>query len=265
VADGASGQRREDLGLESNLIRGWFVVRSDIGVTTCLASLVRRDLTMTSKPRFALAAGIALSGIVLAGCGNSALGQSGAPASSGSASSGSGSSSSAAPVTAPSSVNPGGPMAPAGGTAAAGATSAPVCTARQLRIAYTDNSQILNGALDGMSHADHVVMFTNEGSASCRMRGYPGVAALNSAGTQIKQAVRYSAGTRLIVLAPGQTASAMVSANTASCTTLTAVAGLLVTAPDQRTSTRLGPAGKFCLNSLSVLPVEPGNAAGLKL
>jgi hypothetical protein len=217
---------------------------------------------MTSKPRFALAAGIALSGIVLAGCGTSASGQASAPASSGSASAGSGSG--AAPVSARSSVNPGGPMATAG-AAASGAQSAAQCTAGQLRIAYTDNSQIRNGALDGMSHADHVVMFTNEGSTSCRMQGYPGIAALNSAGAQIKQAPRSGGSTPLVVLAPGQTASAMVSANTASCTTLTSVAGLLVTAPNQRTSTRLGPAGKFCLNSLSVLPVQPGNAAGLKL
>lgn len=218
---------------------------------------------MTSKPRFALAAGVALSGIVLAGCGSTALGQAGAPASSGSASSGAGSS--VAPVTAPSSVNPGGPMATAGGAAAGGTKSGAECTARQLRIAYTDNSQIRNGALDGMSHADQVVMFTNEGSASCRIQGYPGIAALNSAGTQIKQAARSAAHAPLIVLAPGQTASAMVMANTASCTTLTSVAGLLVTAPDQRTSTQLGPAGKFCLNSLAVGTMQPGNAAGLKL
>jgi hypothetical protein len=253
----------KDPELGSNQVGGSLVVSSDIGVTTCLASRVRRDLIMTSRPRFALAAGIALSGIVLAGCGTSAAGQASAPASSGSASAGSGSS--AAPVSARSSVNPGGPMATAGGTAAGGTTSAAGCTAQQLRIAYTDNAQIRNGALDGMSHHDNVVMFTNEGSASCQMRGYPGVAALNSAGAQIKQAVRSSAGAPVVVLAPGQTASAMVSANSASCTTTTTVAGLLVTAPDQRTSTRLGPAGQFCLNSLSVLPVQPGNAAGLKL
>jgi len=217
---------------------------------------------MTSKPRFALAVGTALSGIVLAGCGNSAVGQASAPASGGSASSGS----TAAPVSAHSSVNPGGPMKTAGGTAAGGAqSSAAECAARQLRIAYTDNSQIRNGALDGMSHADHVVMFTNEGFTSCWIRGYPGVAALNSAGTQIKQAARYSASAPLIVLGPGQTASAMVSANTASCTTLASVAGLLVTAPDQTTSTRLGPAGRFCLNSLSAGTLQRGNAAGLKL
>ena len=78
------------------------------------------------------------------------------------------------------SATPSSPAAAAGG--------APECRAAQLKIAYTDNKQIRNGALDGMSHADHVVMFTNEGSASCQTQGYPGVAALNSAGRQIKQA-----------------------------------------------------------------------------
>jgi hypothetical protein len=159
------------------------------------------------------------------------------------------------------------------GPAASGAGAAPSgggqskaeCAAAQLRIAYTDNSQIRNGALNGMSHADNVVMFTNEGSAPCQTRGYPGIAALNSAGTQVKQAARVSGSEPLIVLGPGQTASAMVGANTASCTTLSSVAGLLVTAPDQRTSTRLGSAGRFCLNSLTVGPLQPGNAAGLKL
>ncbi|MDQ2813610.1 MAG: DUF4232 domain-containing protein [Actinomycetota bacterium] len=216
---------------------------------------------MTSKPRFALVFGTALSGIVLAGCGSSALGQASAAASSGSASPGS----SAAPVSASSPVNPGGSTAAAGTSAAGGARSAAECAARQLRIAYTDNSQIRNGALDGMSHADHVVMFTNEGSASCRIRGYPGIAALSSAGTQSKQAARSGGNAPLIVLRPGQTASALVTANTASCTAAASVAGLLVTAPDQTASTRLGPAGRLCLNSLGVGTLQPGNAAGLKL
>jgi hypothetical protein len=224
---------------------------------------------MTSKSLFVLAAGAALSGIViLTGCGNAAGGQPGAPASSGSASAGS----SSAPAAAPPSVNPGGPMAGSGAAAAAGGSSgaaggssAGECTAQQLRTAYTDNSQIRSGALDGMSHADHVVTFTNEGSASCWMQGYPGVAALDSAGTQIKQAARSGGSAPRITLAPGQTASAMVSANTASCTSVTSVAGLLVTAPDQRTSARLGSAGQFCLNSLSVGTVQAGDAAGLKL
>jgi hypothetical protein len=116
-----------------------------------------------------------------------------------------------------------------------------------------------------MSHADTVVMFTNQGSASCQTGGYPGVAALDSAGKQIMQAVRSSGTGKLITLAPGATASALVSANTASCTSLTPVAGLLVTAPNERTSTRLGSAGKFCLNSLQVGTLQPGNAAGLSV
>ena len=138
------------------------------------------------------------------------------------------------------------------------------CSAAVLKIAYSDNKQIRSGALDGMSHADSVVMFTNVGSAPCRTEGWPGVAALDSSGRQIKQAVRGTGGkVPLITLRPGQTASAEITANTASCSTLTTVAGFLVTAPDQRTSTRLGGPKRFCLNSLGIAPMQPGNAAGL--
>jgi hypothetical protein len=225
---------------------------------------------MTSMPRFALAASTVLAGIALAGCASSTGGQAGAPAN-GSAPARSGSGTAAAPSATP--ATPGGPMATASATtagsasggSASGGSASTECDAGQLRIAYTDNSQILNGALDGMSHVDHVVTFTNEGSASCRTQGYPGIAALNAAGAQIQQAARASGTAPLIVLAPGQTASALVSANSASCNAPTSVPGLLVTAPDQRTSTRLGFAGTFCLGSLTVSTLKPGNAAGLNL
>jgi hypothetical protein len=117
-----------------------------------------------------------------------------------------------------------------------------------------------------MSHADAVVTFTNTGSASCRIQGYPGVAALNAAGKQIRQAAR-ATGLKipLVTLAPGQTASAEITGNTASCTKPASVPGLLVTAPGQRTSTRLGRYGSVCVNSLGIGPVHPGNSAGLKL
>ena len=65
--------------------------------------------------------------------------------------------------------------------------------------------------------------------------------------------------------APGQVASAEITGNTASCTKPASVPGLLVTAPDQRTSTRLGPYGTVCVNSLGIGPVHPGNSAGLTL
>jgi Protein of unknown function (DUF4232) len=219
------------------------------------------------------AAAVAISAMTIAGCGSAspsgsqsaspAGGQAhAAPADSTAAASG------ASPVP---SVNPGGTMVSAspggpspGGSGAAGAGTG--CTAAHLAIAYTDNKQIRRGALAGMSHADNVVTFTNTGSAACRIQGYPGVAALNAAGKQIQQAAR-ATGVRipLVTVAPGQVASAEITGNTASCTKLTSVPGLLVTAPDQRKSTRLGRYESFCVKSLGIGPVHPGNSAGLKV
>jgi hypothetical protein len=218
--------------------------------------------------RFAVALpAMALAGAVLAGCAASspspAASSSAQPSSPGAATgsaapaaAGATSSASSSPGQPASSVNPGGPM------------RGPECTAAQLKVAYTDNAQIRNGALDGMSHADSVITFTNVGSAICRTRGYPGLAALDSSGHQIKQAVRGKAAngqTPLITLAPGQVASAEITGNTASCSSLTKIAAFLVTAPDQRTSVRLAGSRVMCLNSLGIDPLERGNAAGLSL
>jgi hypothetical protein len=160
-------------------------------------------------------------------------------------------------------------MATATGQASAhGAGQTAECTAGQLAVAYTSNAQIRDGALDGMSHADSVVMFTNVSHQTCRTRGYPGVAALDSSGHQIKQAVRGQAAngqTPLITLAPGQVASAEITGNTASCSSLTKIAAFLVTVPDQRTSVRLAGSRLMCLNSLGVNPLQRGNAGGLPL
>ena len=120
----------------------------------------------------------------------------------------------------------------------------------------------------GARHADSVITFTNVSSGACRTRGYPGVAALDSSGHQIKQALRGKAAngqTPLITLAPGQVASAEITGNTASCSSLTKIAAFLVTAPDQRTSVRLAGSHLMCLNSLGVDPLERGNAGGLPL
>lgn len=155
------------------------------------------------------------------------------------------------------------------GSAAGGSGSGPGaaawCTAAQLKISYTDNSQINNGALDGMSHVDRVVMVTNVSSTTCDTGGYLGVAALDASGTQIKQAGRATDTSKTIALAPGAVASALVSADSASCDTPVSAAGLLVTAPNERTSTQLGSPGTFCLGSLEVGTLKPGNAAGLSV
>jgi hypothetical protein len=214
---------------------------------------------MIIKPGLAAVA-MAASAIAIAGC-QSAIPSAGQAAQTAPA----GSTAPASPAAASPSVNPGGTTSPASaGDSGQGAGTG--CTASHLAIAYTDNRQVREGALAGMSHTDNVVTFTNTGSASWQIQGYPGVAALDAAGKQIQQAVRATGGKiPLVTLAPGQTASAMITGNTASCTKLTSVPGLLVTAPNQRTSTHLGRYGNFCLNSLGIGPVYPGNSAGLKL
>jgi hypothetical protein len=226
---------------------------------------------MIIKPGLAAAA-VALSAVTIAGCGSTSPSgsRSASPAGGQAAATSSTAASSAAASPTPS-VNPGGTIVSAspGGSGAGGSGAAAAgteCTAAHLAIAYTDNKQIRQGALAGMSHADNVVTFTNTGSATCRIQGYPGMAALNAAGKQIQQAARASVGKiPLVTLAPGQVASAEITGNTASCTKPASVPGLLVTAPDQRTSTRLGPYGTVCVSSLGIGPVHPGNSAGLKL
>ena len=214
---------------------------------------------MDSRRGIALPVGILAVGAVLAGCGTTNSSSSAtAPAST----------AASTPAAAPSASGTGSSDT-AQATTAAGAGSgtgtAAWCTAAQLKISYTDNSQIKQGALDGMSHHDSVVMVTNISSASCETGGYLGVAALDSSGTQIKQAVRATDTSKTITLAPGAVASAMVSANSASCDKPVTVAGLLVTAPNERTSVRLGTPGTFCLASLQIGTLKPGNEAGLQL
>ena len=216
---------------------------------------------MDSRRGIALPVGILAVGAVLAGCGTTNSSSSAtAPAST----------AASTPAAAPSASGTGS-SGTAQATTAAGAGSgtgtgtAAWCTAAQLKISYTDNSQIKQGALDGMSHHDSVVMVTNISSASCETGGYPGVAALDSSGTQIKQAARATDTSKTITLAPGAVASAMVSANSASCDKPVKVAGLLVIAPNERTSVRLGTPGTFCLASLQIGTLKPGNAAGLQL
>jgi len=154
--------------------------------------------------------------------------------------------------------------------AAAVTHGTPACASGQLRISYTDNAQIRQGALVGMSKTDNVVMFRNVSRSTCVLDGFPGVAALNSHGKQIKQAFRTTrvapgdSAVRPVYLKPGGVASALVAADTASCDSPTYVPGLLVTAPRTYHSVRLGPAGYMCLRSLSVSPVVPGNAAGFR-
>jgi hypothetical protein len=219
---------------------------------------------MITRSRCVIAAAVAVSGLALAGCASGSSSAAGSPGASGPASA----TASAAPAAAEPSASPTMSIDPGGPMDRPTPRAVTECTSAQLKVAYTDNAQIRNGALDGMSHADSVITFTNVGSATCHTRGYPGVAALDAAGHQIKQAARGQTASGqfpLIELKPGQTASAEITGNTASCTSLTKVAAFLVTAPDQRTSIRLAGAHELCLGSLGIDPLQRGNAAGLPL
>ena len=124
------------------------------------------------------------------------------------------------------------------------------------------------GSVSGSGHRALVLLFTNRGSTPCHLKGYPGVAALDTSGTQVAQAQRTLSGylggatsTATVLLRPGQMASARVEAlayNSGDGSACTPWAGLLVTAPDDTASTQLPWSGDGC-SQLEIHPVVPGS------
>jgi hypothetical protein len=116
-----------------------------------------------------------------------------------------------------------------------------------------------------------VVVFTNVGTSGCTLYGYPGIAGLDAAGTQIMQAIRTPSGylgglwnapnspPPVVALAPGQVASALVEGidNQVGSMPCVQLSGLLVTAPDTTRSVDL-PSGSHECDGLEVHPVVPG-------
>lgn len=172
------------------------------------------------------------------------------------------------PATASDGTSTSGSAATATGSGAAG--PAPECTAADL--------SVTGGATGaGLGHSALVLLFTNSSSAPCFVQGYPGVA-LQLSGGGVYNAERTMTGymggdaapspTR-VSLAPGATASAVIewldapqdggAVTTADCTGYAAV-GLLVTAPDQTSSTELGAPGALPVCwGFEVHPIVPGS------
>lgn len=162
----------------------------------------------------------------------------------------------------------------AAGVAGSGATTSSLeCAAADLRI-----TTAAAGAAAG--HSSLVLLFTNSGSASCFVQGYPG-AAVRLPGGRAYNAVRVMTGYMggdaapspvQVRLAPGVTASALIewlhfphdgsaSVTAADCAGDGAVR-LLVTAPDQTASTMLAPpaaVSPICWG-FEVHPVVAGSA-----
>jgi hypothetical protein len=143
----------------------------------------------------------------------------------------------------------------------------PTCAASQLRLTSYSNS--------GMGHIIDILVFTNTSSATCFVRGYPGVAGLNAQGKQVVQAERTTQGyvralptgqaVPVVTLAPQQAASSSVEGDDVARGTETSCPtypSLLVTPPNTTTSivVKLGMAG--CV-PVQVHPVVPGTTGML--
>ncbi|MBV9040232.1 MAG: DUF4232 domain-containing protein, partial [Acidimicrobiia bacterium] len=157
------------------------------------------------------------------------------------------------------------PAAPA--TTVRPRTSADPCPTAQLKITAEQGP----GAA---SHGTVIIVFVNKGP-SCRMGGFPGVAALSSDGSQQVQAPRSATGFSgalatgpitppTVQLAAGGTASSILEGLNAAppdggpCPSY---AGLLVTPPAETESTRVPLLFSMC--DLKIHPVVPGSDGGV--
>ncbi|MFI5909728.1 DUF4232 domain-containing protein [Dactylosporangium sp. NPDC051541] len=164
-----------------------------------------------------------------------------------------------APTRAPATSAPAAPPPTPPGTTSGSAATVP-CRAPQVTVGAGGND-----AASG--HRVLVLLFTNHGDTPCRMRGYPGVAAVDASGTQVAQATRTLSGhmggvtaITSVLLPPGQTAAARVEALAADPQTGSPCAAwrsLLVTVPDDTVSSRVPWPGDGCAD-LEVHPVVPG-------
>lgn len=128
--------------------------------------------------------------------------------------------------------------------------------------AATAQVTVTAGRREGAAgHQYQVVVFTNAGSQDVRLRGYPSVAGLDSAGAVVDRA-KHERGfpVTTVVLEPGEAASALVTAvsvPTGDQTSLPEYAALSVRPPGLRTATRLD-VSLPAYGGLTVRPVVAG-------
>jgi hypothetical protein len=132
-----------------------------------------------------------------------------------------------------------------------------------------DQFTVRRGGEDaGSGHRSLALILTNVGHMTCRLRGYPEVAALNARGAVVARAKHTRSGylggldapMPTVDLAPGRSASAMVEAlafNPADGSACTAYARLRITPPGQTGSVTVRWTSDGC-STLEVHPVVPG-------
>jgi Protein of unknown function (DUF4232) len=130
-------------------------------------------------------------------------------------------------------------------------TSTSVVTQSDCRIGQL---QIQAGAGGGAAgNVGRTIVFTNIGQTPCTMNGYPGVAALDSQGNQVEQALRHVTGMMgglpndsspipFVTLAPGQIASAEIEGSDlppGTATTCVGYPSFLITPPGETHSVQV--------------------------
>jgi hypothetical protein len=156
------------------------------------------------------------------------------------------------------------------GTSASATTSPTTGSSSACRDGQISVSNSENGGA-GLGHEDQVILFTNSSQSACSLSGYPGVAGLDAQGNQAVQAVRTPSGylgglasgdvtPPVVVLAPGQSASATVEGTdnpVGTATSCPSYPELLVTPPDLTGSTRVAAGLPGC-SPIQIHPVVPG-------
>lgn len=176
-------------------------------------------------------------------------------------------------------TSPGREPRPEPTTPASSPTASPQPTTARTQAAAgtctTSHLAITAGPIGGAAgHGITVILFRNTG-ATCRMSGYPGVAALDANGTQLAQASRTSSGyggglqygssaLPSVVLARGDMASAtfegLNSDQNAGGGPCPPYAGLLVTPPGETTPAHVSL--PFAMCDLQIHPVVAGGGGG---
>jgi hypothetical protein len=152
--------------------------------------------------------------------------------------------------------------APAPSAPTSSASGPQDCTNKQLSVGHRYPS----GAT---GHGGVIVIFTNTASSTCTLFGYPGAAALDSAGKQFEQAKRTRSGflggcgcaPHTVTLRPGAKASALIEGDNGGGDECLRDRGLLVTPPNTTHSTRIQFMAYAC--GLTVHPTVAGTSGGI--
>jgi Domain of unknown function (DUF4232) len=143
---------------------------------------------------------------------------------------------------------------PSEGTATS--TGTPRCDGPSLAVSLTDG-----GGAAGTIYFR--IGFTNRGSATCYLQGFPGVSAADASGKAKVDARRdTTAAARRVVLAPGRSAHANLAVrnvppSSAACPSYPL---LLVTPPDSRRTTTISRSVQPCANQMRITVVQAGSA-----